>query len=65
MKPGIYTVANSSLNFCVLKVRYQSDSYVKLVGCFVTKTGQQVERKKNYTLDLAQISHWERVSRYI
>ena len=62
IKPGQYTVANSSLVMSVWTVRHVSDrGYVKFKGTLLTKTGHVLETK-SYKLELKNIKRWVRVN---
>ncbi len=62
MKEGTYTVANSTLNMTVWKVRHISDKgYIKFRGTLSNKNGYVYETK-NYKLELKNIKRWVRVN---
>lgn len=56
---GTYGSDNSDLEMIIIKVRYQSDVYVKVKAILVNKNNGIVYDRKNYNLIKEQIKHWK------
>lgn len=61
---GLYNCQYSSTYFRVIKVHYQNGLKAKIKGAFVSKTNGAVLEVKNYTIQLQNVTHWNRIKEY-